>query len=120
MKTILIVFLVLAGVALAGEKVEVRTFKIVMSGGSGAQEEGGCWLHVSDGKQLYVVGELEPGLHMNSAFSRRSCSVAPIGSTVQGSINKKGDRMVLMIPNGEKEKKKQYRIQSVSDANTTQ
>jgi hypothetical protein len=117
MKT-LIVLLALAGTAMAGEKVVLKPFKIVMSGGSGAQQEGGCWLHVSDGRQLYVVAELEPGFH--TAFSRRSCNVAPVGSTVQGGVNKKGDRMLLMISIGDKEKKKEYRIESVSDANTTQ
>jgi hypothetical protein len=120
MKSILIVLLALAGAAIAGEKVALKPFKVVMSGGSGAQETGGCWLHVSDGQQLYVVVELESNLHMPSGFSRRNCNVVPVGSSVQGGINKRGDRMLLVIPEGSKEKKKEYRIESVSDANATQ
>jgi len=120
MKKLLIVLLVLAGAAIAGEKVELKPFKVVMSGGSGAQETGGCWLHVSDGEQLYVVVELESNLHMPSGFSRRNCNVVRVGSSVQGGINKRGDRMLLMISDGGKEKKKEYRITSVSDAATTQ
>jgi hypothetical protein len=120
MKKVVIAVLVLVGTALAGEKVVLTPFKVVMSGGSGAQETGGCWLHVSDGQQLYVVGEVEAGFHMNSSFSKRNCNVVPVGSTVQGGINKKRDRMMLMVPDGNKEKKKEYRIESVSDASTTQ
>jgi len=105
MKKILIILLALAVPAIAGEKVDLKPFKVVMSGGSGAQETGGCWLHVTDGQQLYVVVELESNLHMPSGFSRRNCNV---------------DRMLLMIPEGNKEKKKEYRIESVSDASTTQ
>jgi hypothetical protein len=120
MKRALIVLFVLTGAAVAGEKVELKPFKVVMSGGSGAQETGGCWLHVSDGQQLYVVVELESNLHMPSSVSRRNCNVVRVGSSVQGGVNKKGDRMLLMIPDGSKEKKKEYRIESVSDAGTTQ
>jgi len=120
MKKVLIVLLALAGSAIAGEKVGLKPFKVVMSGGNGAQETGGCWLHVSDGQQLYVVVELESNLHMPSGFSRRNCNVVRVGSSIQGGINKKGDRMLLMIPEGSKEKKKEYRIESVSDAGTTQ
>ncbi len=64
MKRVLILLLMLTGAAIAGEKISLKPFKIVMSGGSGAQETGGCWLHVSDGEQLYVVVELESNLHM--------------------------------------------------------
>jgi hypothetical protein len=120
MKKILIILLALAVPAIAGEKVDLKPFKVVMSGGSGAQETGGCWLHVTDGQQLYVVVELESNLHMPSGFSRRNCNVVRIGFSVQGGINNKGDRMLLMIPEGNKEKKKEYRIESVSDASTTQ
>jgi hypothetical protein len=120
MTKLLSVMLVLTGIAMAGEKIELKPLKIVMSGGSGAQETGGCWLHVSDGQQLYVVVELESNLHMPSSVSRRNCNGVRVGSTVQGGINKKGDRMLLMIPEGSKEKKKEYRIKSVSDASTTQ
>ena len=120
MNKVLIALLALAGAAIAGEKVDLKPFKVVMSGGSGVQETGGCWLHVSDGQQLYVVVELESNLHMPSSVSRRNCNVVRVGSSLQGGINKKGDRMLLMIPDGSKEKKKEYRIDSVSDANTTQ
>jgi hypothetical protein len=120
MKRALIVLLALAVPAFAGEKVDLKPFKVVMSGGSGAQETGGCWLHVTDGQQLYVVLELESNLHMPDGFSRRNCNVVRIGSSVQGGINKRGDRMLLMIPEGNQDKRKEYRIESVSDASSTQ
>jgi hypothetical protein len=120
MKRVLIVLLALAGAAIAGEKADLKPFKVVMSGGSGAQQTGGCWLHVSDGQQLYTVVELESNLHMPSGISQRNCNAVRVGSSVQGGINKKGDRMLLMIPEGSKEKKKEYHIESVSDASTTE
>ena len=118
MKRALLVILAMASFAFAGEKPELKPLKVVMVGGSGSQGTGGCWIHVTDGQQLYVVEQFEAGLHLPSGL--RNCNVVPVGSTVQGAINKKGDRMMLLIPDNGKEKKKDYRIASVSDARTTQ
>jgi hypothetical protein len=106
MNRIVVALLFLSGFAISGEKVSLTPFKVVMSGGSGDQETGGCWLHVTDGEQLYVLMELESNLHLPSGLSQRNCNTVRVGSSVQGGINKKGDRMLLLIPDGSKTKKK--------------
>jgi hypothetical protein len=117
---VLLMALLVCGIAFAKE-IETKPFKIVMTGGSGAQELGGCWLHVSDGTQLYVVAETEAGLHMPTGVVARNCNSVSVGTEVHGAVIKNGKYLVLWLPdkNG-KPKQKNYRITSVSDANTTQ
>jgi hypothetical protein len=83
----------IAEMAVAGEKVDLTPFKIVMSGGTGDQRTRGL-LAARVGRSTTVCAggaRIQPA-HADG-FSRRNCNTARVSSNVRGGINRKGESM---------------------------
>jgi hypothetical protein len=114
MKTILGVLMALAFVTVASarDKVMVHDFVVQMEGGVGDVHQP-CWLHVSDGKTLYVIKA------MTYRPWGQNCNEVNIGEHVQGAQDRKYF-IVLFPEKGGKTKRREYEIVSMSSAETTQ
>jgi hypothetical protein len=82
-----------------------------MAGGSGSNDAGGCWIHVSDRTSLYVLSSLETwksGAAWADMSPQNCLEVAP-GSTIQGAVTKKGRYIRLAFPS-KKEGKPNWKV----------
>ena len=122
-KVVPVLLLVLIGSALyaKNKNVQVVDYQVTMTGGTGSYQEGGCWLHVSDGQTLYVLASTEPGFHPPNGVGSQNCQLFPVGSHVPGAIISNGRYMNLGITDKKgKVKAKTFKIVSTSDAKMTQ
>jgi hypothetical protein len=73
-----------------------------------------CWMHVSDGKTLYSIQNVES---VQNRMQWGQCFTGEVGYHYYG--RRDGDYIELLVP-GKKIKSKKYVIQQMSDAQTTQ
>lgn len=105
MKWVMAVML-LVGLVFAGDKANMKTYKVV-----DLEHTGGCFVTVEENNHWYALREMFGGYYIDPV-GLYDCHLN-IGVGVTGSVEGKfGQYMVLLIPEGSKEKKHKYLIKN--------